>query len=234
MTKRRYNGSHEHHTPATRSLENDCLPYRCIRHHRDRYRLAVVRHAARLRGVPVNAYKAAINQAWQSLTIALEHAGFEGVDEEQTAALEDVTQWPGMLEDMEARLGIDVSEAREILAAHVGDESEFMARIETLEDEIEYCREDDRDTFARATGELEEVRGQLASLYAAKISAKVARTNFRLWISEDYATGSNGETLHAVEIRHVRDLGKPGIFGPTIRHGADLCELLRQTWEGGC
>lgn len=61
--------------------------------------------------------KTMINRAWQSLEIALEAKGYSGLDEEQVEALADPAQWPDMLDDFEARLGIDVSEARELLGA---------------------------------------------------------------------------------------------------------------------
>ena len=56
-----------------------------------------------------------INRAWQSLELQCEAHHLSGLDSEQVDALGDVTQWPDMLDDMEARCGLDVSEARELL-----------------------------------------------------------------------------------------------------------------------
>lgn len=166
----------------------------------------------------------AINSAWQALAIALEHARLPPMDDEDARALEDNSQWPGMLADWEARLDIDVSEARELLAS-VADEGALVDEIEDAETALAACT--DRDAFALYSGQVEDARDRLADLRAACISARLAKSNFRLWITEGYATGSDGSEQHAVEVRRIHDMGKPGVWGPMVRTGSDLCELLK-------
>lgn len=56
-----------------------------------------------------------IEAAARSLTSALGAQGFQALSAEERAALSDGSQWPEMLDDYAARLGVNVDAARAIL-----------------------------------------------------------------------------------------------------------------------
>jgi len=95
----------------------------------------------------------ALLAAMASLNSALDGEGLHDLDHEQAEALEDDSQWPAMLCDFEARLGLDVLEAREFLCAYSTEDE----RLETLREAVEDNEQAmlaavTRDDFAHASG----------------------------------------------------------------------------------